>query len=210
MRMFWGDYFRDTRGLNRHEHSAYLILLGEMWVKGGKLPADDETLARLTLCTPKEWAAVKPRVMAFFKIKRGWMTQKRLAAELANYVDTIGKRKRAGKISSNVRRGKGTGSSATHVEHVLTEPEPEPESGLEAYRKASNSTRRERPEARHEGASVLRVIEGGGEADAWRKALAEAQHDLPHFVQSDPDFASEIAEFIDVALEKLAAMELAA
>ena len=29
MRMFWGDYFRDTRGLNRHEHSAYLILLGQ-------------------------------------------------------------------------------------------------------------------------------------------------------------------------------------
>jgi len=44
---YWRDYFAATRGLSALEHGAYLLLLGEMWEAGGKLPADDRRLAKL-------------------------------------------------------------------------------------------------------------------------------------------------------------------
>jgi uncharacterized protein YdaU (DUF1376 family) len=103
MRLYWGDYFRDTRRLNRLEHSAYLLLIGELWVQGGVLDADDDTLARAALCTPEEWAEVKPIVMGFFTVSRGRLKQKRLSEELAKYEDTIGKRRAAGKAGGNAK-----------------------------------------------------------------------------------------------------------
>lgn len=106
MRFYWGDYFRDTRRLNRLEHSAYLLILGEMWVHGGSLPPDDDTLARIALCTPAEWAEVKGAVLPFFRVVRGKLTQKRLAEEMSKYDDTVRKRKAAGKIGGSSRRGK--------------------------------------------------------------------------------------------------------
>lgn len=209
MRFYWGDYFRDTRTLNRLEHSAYLLLLGEMWVRGGKLPADDSALAKLALCTPDEWADVKPSIIGFFRVVRGHLTQKRLLAELAKYRVTVSKRKEAGKAGSDARHGKRTTSGAANAKQMPTKPEPEPESSLEPHYRGSRTTRRERAGSLADGEPALRVIEGG-EAEAWRKALAEAEHDLPHFRRDDPDFASEIAEFIAVALAKLELMELAA
>lgn len=135
MRFYWGDYFRDTRRLNRLEHSAYLLLLGELWVQGGKLPADDETLARATLCTPDEWAQVKPAVMSFFTIRRGSISQKRLAQELSHAVSVSEARKQAGKsggmASAGKPKGKRTANAAPNGEaneqRNLAKPEPEPE-----------------------------------------------------------------------------------
>lgn len=207
MKLYWGDYHRGTRHLrSAKEHGAYMLLIGALWDAGGKLPYDEATIASRALCTPKEWAAIGPRILAFFKVKRGHLTHKRVSEELAKYEATIGKRSAAGKISGRARRGKDSGNSGTSVQHMP--PYTEPESRLEGIN-PSKSTRRERSEARPEGASGLRVIEGG-EAEAWRKALAEAEHDLPHFERTDPDFASEIAEFIAVAHEKHLAMQVAA
>jgi len=111
MRFYWGDYFRDTRRLNRLEHSAYLLILGEMWVHGGTLPADDDTLARAALCTAEEWAEVREAVLPFFKVARGKLTQKRLSEEMSKYGDTVRKRKEAGKIGGSARCGKDNGNT---------------------------------------------------------------------------------------------------
>lgn len=204
MRLYWGDYLRDTPHLTRSQHGAYLLLLGALWNSGGKLPADDATLARRALCTPSEWSAMKETILAFFQVRRGKLTHKRLAVELAKYETTIGKRKAAGKAGSEVTNGKRSRSGAANAEQMPTKPEPKPESSLEASSRASRTTRRERPEARADGASGLRVIEGGvSETEAWETALANARRDYDHFAQTDPDFASEIGEFIAVALERL-------
>jgi uncharacterized protein YdaU (DUF1376 family) len=127
MRFYWGDYFKDTRRLNRLEHSAYLLLLGEMWIQGGKLPNDDVELAAFAMCSMEEWAEVRPAVMRFFKPSRGKLTQKRLAAEMEKYSVTVRKRKAAGKAGSDVTNRKRKETSAANAEHMPTKPEPEPE-----------------------------------------------------------------------------------
>lgn len=209
MRMYWGDYHRATPHLTRSQHGAYLLLLSALWSNGGKLPSDDVTLAQRALCNASEWAAMKAVILPFFTIKRGKLTSGRLSKELAKYETTIGKRKAAGKAGSMVTNEKRKGSGAANAEQMPTKPEPKPEDS-KGLIDSPLTIRRERSEARADGASGFRVIEGGGEAEAWRRALAEAQHDLPHFEREDPDYASEIAEFIDVALAKLSAMEIAA
>lgn len=211
MRMYWGNYFRQTKHLNRSQHGAYLMLLSSLWSNGGKLPADDATLSQHALCTPKEWAEMKAVIMPFFDVRRGKLSNRKVSEELAHYEAIVGKRKSAGKAGSEVTNSKRSRSGAAFAEHLPPYPEPEPESRLEAPKRASKSTRRERPEARHEGASDLRVIEGGvSEREAWDGALRKALVDLPHFEASDPDFASEIAEFVDVALARLGELEAAA
>lgn len=127
MRLYWGDYFRDTRRLNLREHGAYLLLLGELWVQGGKLNATDETLARATLCSADEWAELKPVIMPFFRVVRGKLTQKRLSEELAKYDDTIRKRKSAGQKGGRASRGTVTENPEANAQQMPTKPEPEPE-----------------------------------------------------------------------------------
>jgi uncharacterized protein YdaU (DUF1376 family) len=127
MKLYWGDYFRDTRRLNRLHHSAYLLILGEMWIQGGNLPADDAELASIALCTPDEWDEIKGVVMAFFKVSRGKITQKRLSAEMAKYNDTKRKRKLAGQKGGSVSYGKGEGNRQAIAKQLATKPEPEPE-----------------------------------------------------------------------------------
>ena len=66
MKLFWGDYHKATRHLRRDQHGAYFLLIGEAWRLGGSLPDDDDLLAAWALCTPEEWAPMKPIIMAFF------------------------------------------------------------------------------------------------------------------------------------------------
>lgn len=205
MRLYWGDYSRKTRHLKKAaEHGAYLLLIGALWDAGGKLPADDASLAGHALLTPKEWAAMRPKIMAFFRVVRGQITQKRVTEELANYRATSSARKKAGKRGSQVTNGKHTASGAAIADHLPTQSESTSEGRLEGSKKPSNTTRRERPEARADGASGLRVVEGGlSEREAWLAALRQAETDHPHFSETDADFASEIAEFISVACAKI-------
>lgn len=128
MKLYWGDYFRDTRRLvGAREHGAYLLLLGEMWTQGGSLPVDDEILARLALCSHDEWAQIAPAVLSFFKTSRGKLTQKRLTAELSKYDDTIRKRKEAGKRGGLASHGKDSGNGPANAKQKAPYPEPEPE-----------------------------------------------------------------------------------
>ncbi len=102
MKLYWGDYHRDTRHLNRGEHGAYLLLLSALWNEGGRIPADDDTLARYALCTAEEWEQIKPRILAFFIVRRGKLTHKRVTEELASYEATLCRRKQAGKLGGIV------------------------------------------------------------------------------------------------------------
>lgn len=153
MRLYWGDYLKDTHHLTRSQHGAYLMLIGAMWNAGGKLPNDDKVLARRALCTPSEWAGMRDVILAFFQVRRGKLTHKRIASELAKYEATIGKRKVAGKRGSEVTHGKRKASGAANAKHLPTKPEPEPE-GSEELLHSSSSSRPAGAEARPDGASA--------------------------------------------------------
>lgn len=169
MRLYWGDYSRKTRHLKRAvEHGVYLLLIGALWDAGGKLPADDASLAQHALVTDKEWAALKPRIMPFFKVTKDRLTNKRVTEELANYRATSLKRKKAGKTGSEVTNGKHRGSGAAIAGHLPTKSESTSEGRLEGSKKPSNTTRRDAPEARHDGASDNRVVD----LDALRDRIA--------------------------------------
>jgi uncharacterized protein YdaU (DUF1376 family) len=49
------------------------------------LPSTDEWLADLTKCTAREWGLIKPAILPFFRVSRGWLTSKRLGEELSKY-----------------------------------------------------------------------------------------------------------------------------
>lgn len=213
MKLYIADYHGDTTHLSALEHGVYLLLLMAMWRHGGKLPADDQKLAKLGKVGPGEWAKLRDVILPFFKRSGGRLTHKRILAELAKYEAVSAKRKEASEkgVSQKARKKNALAPASGYPNgnQMVAKPEPEPESSLEPSFRGSKSTRRERSEARLDGASGLRVV-AGGEAEAWRRALAEAQHDLPHFASRDPDFASEIGEFIGVALDKLLSMQEAA
>lgn len=153
MRLYWGDYHRDTPHLTRSQHGAYLLLLSALWNNGGKLPADDASLARHAHCTAGEWAAMKAVILDFFKVRRGKLTHKRVSAELAKYETTIGKRKAAGKRGSEVTHGKNRASGAAFAKHLPTKPEPEPE-GSKGLIDSPLTSRPPPAEARLDGASA--------------------------------------------------------
>lgn len=149
MRLYWGDYFRDTGHLSRGEHGAYLLLLAALWNRGGKLPDDDAVLAKFALCTPREWASIKATIMAFFQVRRGQVTHKRITAELTKYESTIGKRKAAGRKGGLASRGQDEGNSEANANHKPTKPEPEPkregiDPSLSGERAQSKGSRRKR------------------------------------------------------------------
>jgi len=124
MRLYWGDYSRKTRHLKKAaEHGAYLLLIGALWDAGGKLPADDETLADHALLTPKEWAGMKARIMPFFKVSRGMLTQTRVTEELAKFRDTSGKRKMAGKAGGSASAGKLALNPEANAKQMPTQSE---------------------------------------------------------------------------------------
>ena len=130
-KFFWGSYHKHTPHL-RHarEHGAYLLLLGALWNNGGKLPADDDVLAGYALLSPKEWEAVKPKLMPLFKVVRGKLTQPRVSEDLAKYESTSGKRKEAGKLgglaSAEKHKGNPSANAQASATVLPTKPEPEP------------------------------------------------------------------------------------
>lgn len=125
---FWGSYHKHTAHL-RHarEHGAFMLLIGALWNNDGRLPADDDVLAGHALLTPKEWAAVKPRLMPLFKIVRGKLTQRRVTEDLAKYRDTSGKRKEAGKAGGKASAGKTKGNRTANAGVLPTKSESESE-----------------------------------------------------------------------------------
>ena len=127
MKLFWGDYHKRTRHLKRDQHGAYFLLIGEAWQLGGALPDDDAKLAAWALCTPDEWAAIKPVVMEFFALRRGKWWHDRVREELASYEATSRKRKEAGKKGGKASGGNTTGNQEANAFLLPTKPEPEPE-----------------------------------------------------------------------------------
>lgn len=207
-----GDYLKDTTRLTTEQHGAYLLLIMSYWVEGP--PADDdEELAAITRLDTKAWKKNRDKLLRFFRIDGGVWRHKRVDEELERWAtkkaaysarSSAGGRAKAAKSSASGTRQADIKHTKS-AEKACLNPAPQPTSTeVDAPTGQSTLCGRERPEARADGASGLRVIEGGvSETEAWETALANARRDYDHFAQTDPDFASEIGEFIAVALERL-------
>ncbi|MGU3387196.1 DUF1376 domain-containing protein [Methylobacterium sp. D53M] len=79
--LFTDAFIGDTTHLNAEETGAYVMLLLTAWrTPTCCLPDDDVKLARSARVTIARWAKIKPTVMAFWTLKDGIYTQKRLTA----------------------------------------------------------------------------------------------------------------------------------
>jgi|GEM_PF-4312542 len=86
----WTDaYLGDTLHLSTIQHGAYLLLLMVAWRSDGRLPADDDYLAKCTRMTKGQWYRHKHVLEAFFSIEgavhkgvdKSFWVQKRLLEE---------------------------------------------------------------------------------------------------------------------------------
>ncbi|MEH6697217.1 MAG: DUF1376 domain-containing protein [Brevundimonas sp.] len=127
-KLFWGSYHKHTAHLSHaREHGAYLLLIGALWNNDGRLPADDDILAGYAKLTPKEWQAIKPKLMPMFRVVRGKLTQPRVTEDLTKYKSTSGKRKVAGKAGGEASAGKKALNRPANASGLPTKPEPEPD-----------------------------------------------------------------------------------
>lgn len=84
MRVFWGDYARDTGHLDNTGHGAYLMLIKHYWCTQHALPDDDAILRRIACCDSlPAWLKIRPIVAAFFQIGGGVWRHKRIDSELS-------------------------------------------------------------------------------------------------------------------------------
>lgn len=128
-KLFWGSYHKHTSHLSHAaQHGAYLLLIGALWNNGGRLEADDDTLAAYAKLSLEEWSAIKPKLLmpGMLKIVRGKLTQARVTEDLAKYRDTSGKRKEAGKAGGMASAGKIKENRPAIASDLPTKPEPEP------------------------------------------------------------------------------------
>lgn len=96
MQLYVADYLGDTQHLTTEQHGAYLLILMAMWRAGGQLPAEPTRLARIARVTPARWKKIAGDVLAFFEVRDGKLTQKRLRREIEKASDISRKRSSAG------------------------------------------------------------------------------------------------------------------
>ncbi len=84
--LFVGDYLSDTTDLTAEEHGVYLLLLMDLWKRGGRLPSDPVRLARVARLDFARWENVWSTVSRFFQVEEGaegrCLIQGRLTREL--------------------------------------------------------------------------------------------------------------------------------
>jgi len=97
-------YLGDTTHLTTEQHGAYLLLLLSCWKRDGRLPADDIQLANIAHLPLAKWRQHGPILLEFFDHEDGYLTQKRLTAELARAKANVEQRSQAGKASAEKRK----------------------------------------------------------------------------------------------------------
>lgn len=82
MPFYIGDYLKDTQHLSTEEHGAYFLILMELWIKNGSIP---EKLCSRICKNPLNWKEIWDSISAFFVLKNGLVSQKRLSEEITKW-----------------------------------------------------------------------------------------------------------------------------
>lgn len=204
-----GDYLKDTTRLTTEQHGAYLLLIMSYWVDGPPLD-DNEELASITGLDAKAWRRNRPKLERFFRVEAGVWRHKRIDQELERWATKKAMYAERAAAGGRAKAAKSSASSTPQARHKQPKtPEksclnlaPQPASSEVVGPIAQTTLRgRERPEARPDGASGLRVIEGGTDDSyrGWMLDASRAEEELAGCRRSDPDRASELAEFVAYA-----------
>ncbi|GEM_PF-2319209 len=102
MQLYVSDFIGDTLHLSTEQIGAYMLLLMAMWNASGKLPADDQKLARVVRMSTKKWKSISADLMAFFDGDADHIWHNRLTKEL---------RKSEGKSNSRAAAGAKGGAA---------------------------------------------------------------------------------------------------
>jgi len=78
MPVYWEKIFGDIGHLSTEEKGAYLLLLGSMWLKGGRLVDDEDELRLITGLSKHKFRKSREKIFRFFTRLDGYITQKRL------------------------------------------------------------------------------------------------------------------------------------
>ena len=82
-KMFWFDFFGDTKGMNGFEQGVYALLIGNYFINRGPLPDDNHRLARMTQLSEEQWLSVRPAIAPKFRIRDGLWRHSRIERDLA-------------------------------------------------------------------------------------------------------------------------------
>lgn len=117
MKMYWGDYARDTGHLNAAGHGAYLMLIKHYWCTGAPIPDDDDELWRIACCdSRKDWIKLRPKIIRLFKPADGLWHHKRIEKELNEATSTSSAKAEAGKKGAE-KRWQKDGSAIARPSH---------------------------------------------------------------------------------------------
>lgn len=118
MKLYWGDYARDTGHLNALGHGAYLMLIKHYWCSGAPLKNDDDELWRIACCDSiREWRKVKQKIVRLFTIDGDLLRHKRVDAEISIANTTAEVKSIAGKKGAESRWAKPSISAKNHTEN---------------------------------------------------------------------------------------------
>lgn len=141
MRLYTGDYLRDTRHLTPSKHGVYLLLLMHCWDQKGRVPLDEQEAAGIANCRSADEIESLRYVLNryFVQMDDGWYN-KRMAEEVEAAEHYSDNRSRAGKISADVRKSvrersraivkQVQNTSSTSVEHMSVAPSSAPSLAL--------------------------------------------------------------------------------
>lgn len=139
MKLFLGDYLKDTAELDTAElHGAYLLLLFDLWNRGGERQFDPDVLARVAKISGRRWPAIWARLEHFFTVENGTLSHRRIVRDLSQADELREKKSLAAKKShdENSNRNKKTKPArADHPQHMpASASQSESEASLPASR----------------------------------------------------------------------------
>lgn len=200
MKLYWGDYLKDTSHLTARQHGVYLLLMGHYFSTGKPLPSDLKKIARIARLSDIEADEDLPVVLEFFKLEQdGRYHHKRVDEELANAAQQAKKRRERAQKGAAARWGKDQ-----HPGEMLEACLEHPGEMLEGCQSCSYSRSKESPEAKRKSEAVAsdaprkspRHGKKSHEASAyWKDALDLSNHLASLILRNTPDHSiAEIRE----------------
>jgi uncharacterized protein YdaU (DUF1376 family) len=98
------DIRSETYNMSRIEKSAYIDLLEMLWERDGSIPADDKWIAIELGMKPREWTAMRDRVLRQFVSANGCLSHPRFTVELEKAKANVEQKRRAGIASAEARK----------------------------------------------------------------------------------------------------------
>lgn len=126
-------YLADTENLTVEEHGAYCLVLFAMWKEGGKIPDDDDWIARKLRVSVGKWRslrkAVGPYLEAYGPEGERYLTQKRLQKQWNHAVESSERQKAKGSLGG---KAKQEHAQAERLRQVTLAPATNPASKIVA------------------------------------------------------------------------------